>query len=325
MGTPSRGHLVLAVLCTMKTTFNHIAYQQYTGSKPDPHLLITAGIHGDEYEPVLAVLRLIGELEGKISSGTVTLVPVVNQSAFSQASRTGEDGLDLARSCPGKPDGTLTERVADEISTLIRQADYFIDLHTGGNAYRLAPFAGYMLHPSEEVLSRQRMMAQAFNLPIVWGTTPHLEGRTLSVARDAQVPAIYVEYEGGGSSDPQSIEKLIVGCWNVLTHLGMIEDTLPDNEVVYTVEDYRENSGHLQVLHPSPVDGIFEASVRLGDTAIQGQPIGTVYSILGELLSTITTSEEGIVLLLRAIPSVKQGDALGGILPITQPGKIILR
>ena len=308
----------------MKPPFHHLAYRQFTGVRPGPHLLITAGVHGDEYEPVLTVLRLIREqLKGKISSGTLTLVPVVNQSAFSRATRTGEDGLDLARTCPGRPDGTLTERVAAEISTLIRQADYFVDLHTGGNAYHLAPFAGYMLHPSEAVLSQQRMMAQAFNLPIVWGTTPHLEGRTLSVARDAQVPAIYVEYEGG--STPQRTEKLRAGCWNVMTRLEMIKDTLPDYEVMYTVEDYREDSGHLQSMHPSPTDGIFEASVSLCEAVTQGQSVGKVYSMLGEPLSTITASEAGVVLLLRAVPSVKQGDALGGVLPITQPGKIILK
>ena len=313
------------VAYAMKAPFNHITYQRFAGAKPGPHLLITAGVHGDEYEPVLTVLRLIREMEGKTFCGTLTLVPVVNSSAFFRASRTGEDGLDLARTCPGRPDGSLTERVADEISTLIRQADYFVDLHTGGNAYHLTPFAGYMLHPSEKVLSRQRTMAQVFGLPLVWGTTPQLEGRTLSVARDAQVPAIYIEYGGGGGRNAQGIEELLSGCWNVMTHLGMTENTLSGNRVVYTVEDHKENSGHLQIMYPSPTDGIFEAVVCLGEVVKKGQPVGNVYNESGELVSDITASQEGMVFLLRAIPAVKKGDALGGILPITQPGKIVLR
>ena len=308
----------------MKTT-NYITYRQFTGAKPGPHLLITAGVHGDEYEPILTVLRLLSAMKGKTFSGTLTLVPVVNPSAFSQATRCGEDGLDLARTCPGKPDGSLTERIAHEISELIRQADYFIDLHTGGNAYCVAPLAGYMLHPSRQVLSKQRSMAQAFNLPTVWGTTPHLEGRTLSVAREAHVPAIYIEYGGAGGTHPQIVEKLIAGCWNVITCLGMIENTLPDNEVVYTVEDHKENSGHLQIMHPSPTNGIFEAVVKLGEVVKKGQPIGNVWNNVGELVSAITASQTGVVFLLRAIPSVKKGDALGGVLPITQPGKIVVR
>src|SRR5690606_15795215 len=111
--------------------------------------------------------------------------------------RTGPDGLDLARSCPGKEQGSLTEQVAREISTLIESVDYLIDMHTGGRMYEIYPLSGYMLHPDTEVLASQRTMARAFGLPIQWGTSPYLDGRTLSVARDAGVPAIYTEYGGG--------------------------------------------------------------------------------------------------------------------------------
>ena len=45
-------------------------------------------------------------------------------------------------------------------------------------------------------------MARAFNLPLIWGTDASLEGRSLSVARDAAVPAIYAEYLGGGVFSP---------------------------------------------------------------------------------------------------------------------------
>ena len=34
-----------------------------TGTKDGPSLLITAGVHGDEFEPMAAVRRLIGQIE----------------------------------------------------------------------------------------------------------------------------------------------------------------------------------------------------------------------------------------------------------------------
>ena len=242
---------------------------------------------------------------------------------MSWAARAGEDGLDLARTCPGQADGTLTEKAAHEISWLIRQSDYFIDLHTGGNAYRISPLAGYMLHPSQAILDKQRMMAQAFNLPTVWGTTPHLEGRTLSVARNAHIPAIYTEYGGGGDCQPRIIEKLLTGCLNVMGRLGMLDRRPSEKEVVHTIEDSSENSGHLQIMHPAPADGMFEVFVNLDDLVEAGQPLGVLYSLMGEKLATITASQAGMVFLLRAIPPVKQGDALGGILPINQTGQTI--
>ena len=78
---------------------------------------------------------------------------------------------------------TPTEQIADLISGMIREADYFIDLHTGGNLFEISPLAGYGLAVSDEVLGKQRMMARAFNLPIVWGASGEHDGRSLSIAR----------------------------------------------------------------------------------------------------------------------------------------------
>jgi sialidase-1 len=54
--------------------------------------------------------------------------------------------------------------------------------------------SGYVLHKSAEILEKQLEMARAFNLPIIWGTSATLEGQSLSVARDANVPALYSQY-----------------------------------------------------------------------------------------------------------------------------------
>ena len=47
---------------------------------------------------------------------------------------------------------------------LIRAADYYIDLHTGGTRLRVLPLAGYSLHPDRRILEVQRRMARAFGL-----------------------------------------------------------------------------------------------------------------------------------------------------------------
>src|SRR5690606_19358831 len=287
-----------------------------------PKGLVIAGVHGDEYEPVFAVQRLIRELEGKLVSGSVALIPVVNTSAFFSSSRAGEDGLDLARTCPGDESGTRTERVAAAISEKIRNSDFLIDMHTGGNLFAIAPLAGYMLHPSRHVLSAQREMAVAFNLSIIWGTHAGLDGRTLSVARDAGIPSIYTETGGGGSKDPRFVEMLFQGCLNVLAHFGMLEEKKREPKVQYIVEDNTAESGHLQVMYPSPVTGIFQPVVKLNETVKKGQTIGLLCDLDGTTLSHITAEQAGLLFLLREVPSVKKGDALAGILPIERPGKV---
>jgi predicted deacylase len=134
-----------------------------------------------------------------------------------------EDDKDLARTCPGRDDGSVTEQIAAALTHLIRSADFYIDLHTAGSLYEILPLAGYVLHAKPHVLDWQRKMARAFNLPIVWGTSPRLEGRSLSVARDANVPAIYVEQGGGGRCDRSGVEACVEGCLNVAGALGLLE------------------------------------------------------------------------------------------------------
>jgi predicted deacylase len=215
---------------------------------------------------------------------------------------------------PGRSDGSVTEQIAAALAPLIRQADYLIDLHAGGRLFRILPLAGYMLHADAAVLDAQRAMARAFNLPIIWATTPRLDGRTLSVARDAGVPAIYVEAGGGGGFDTGAVDLCVTGCLNVAGALGLIEREPPTCAVEHVVEDTREGSGHLQVQHPAPVSGWYEPLARLGDRVAAGEPLGRIADEWGERLADVPASEAGLVLFQRAVPGVAQGESVGGVL-----------
>src|SRR5262249_9075947 len=157
------------------------------------------------------------------------------------------------------------ERVAHTLSRLIGASDYYLDLHSGGTRLRVYPLAGYMLHPDPGVLDCQRRMARVFGLPIIWGTDSSLNGRSLSVARDARLPAIYAEDLGGGVCDPQGVAAYVRGCLNVLVDLHVIDgEIVPPDLDPLVVEDPRPDSGFLQIQNPSPIEGFFEAAVTLG-------------------------------------------------------------
>jgi len=286
------------------------------GSGSGPHLLITGGVHGDEFEPPLAIRRLTVRPELSNLCGKLTLVPVVNEAAFARANRVAYDGLDLARTCPGRPDGSLTEHAAHALAELIRSADFYIDLHTGGTAVSVWPLAGYMLHPRSDVLDPQRSLARAFNLPVIWGTDPNLDGRSLSVARDANVPAIYAEYEGGGRCSPRGIAAYVEGCLNVMAHLGMIEREQLESTVQFVVEDPRPQSGHLQRCYPSPARGLFELAVELGQPIESGQPLGFLIDPLTGESSVVRSEKTGRILVVRTFPAVKEGDSLAVVLEL---------
>jgi predicted deacylase len=262
-----------------------------------------------------AIRLLIPLIRPDILFGRVTLVPVVNEPAFRRGQRTARDGLDLARTCPGRPDGKVTEQIAHALSELIRSADYYIDLHSGGTRLRVQPLVGYMLHPDERVLNIQRGMARAFDLPIIWGTDPNLNGRSLSVARDANVPAIYAEYHGGGGCDREGIVAYAHGCIMVMGELGLIRGgKKPPRGEPLIVEDDRPGSGHMQVNLPSPAEGFFEPAVTLGASIKAGDLIGTVTDILGRRVFTIAAGYSGMVIVLHTFARVDKGECLAVIL-----------
>lgn len=279
-----------------------------------PNLLILGGVHGDEFESMPAIRRLKGRLDPPLLRGCVTLVPVVNEAAFWRGQRTADDGLDLARTCPGSQEGSITQRTAHEVSQLILNADYLIDLHSGGIVMECAPLAGYMLHPDTATLEIQRRMARAFNLPVIWGTTPHLDGRTLSVARDAHIPAIYTEWMGGGCCDPDGVDRYVEGCLNVMAELGMIDRPAPELCLEHFVEDGRDNSGHMQLNYPSPFSGFFEPALRLMDRVQPGDLVGWVTDHSGSYQEEIRSTQCGVVLALRVYSRVHEGDSLAAVL-----------
>jgi len=291
-----------------------ILSRQIIGATDGPHLLVTGGVHGDEFEPMAAIRRLMREVDRAQLRGRLTLIPVANEAAFLRGTRTAADELDLARTCPGKPDGSITEQTAYALSEIIRAADYYIDLHTGGTIMSVLPLTGYKLVPDEAIREKQRRMAHAFNLPVVWGTDYRLDGRTLSVARDAGVPAIYAEYLGSGLCDPAGIEAYVEGCLNVMAELDMLDRERPASRVEHTVNDFRESAGHMQIRNPAPITGFFEPSVRLGGNVNAGEPLGIVTDSLGDNAITVPSQESGMVIVLRTFSRVYAGDTLAVIL-----------
>jgi predicted deacylase len=293
------------------------------GQAAGPHLVIVGGVHGDEWEPMAACRRLIKELDSAQLRGRVTLVPCVNEAAFARGTRMADDLLDLARVCPGKEDGSVTEQTAAALAKLIRTADYFIDMHTAGTVFNLQRLAGYGIHFDAQVNEKQRLMARAFNLPIVWGTDGRFKGTSLSVAREANVPAIYVENGGGGICDAARVQENVDGCLNVARALGMLDGTLTASKVAFFIEDDRPMSGYLQGKCQAQVAGYFQPEVALGDKVRQGDRVGAIVDPLGEELAVIPAYTSGIVHLVRTFPSVKSGDPLIVILPVDGPGEYV--
>jgi uncharacterized protein len=101
------------------------------GSPEGPTLAVLGGVHGDEPEGVLAAWDLFAKLQRRELKGTVLIVPVASPDAFVAGTRHSPlDGGNLARSFPGNPAGTPTERLASLLTlAVLAPCDLLIDLH----------------------------------------------------------------------------------------------------------------------------------------------------------------------------------------------------
>ena len=123
-----------------------------------PTALLTGGNHGDEYEGPLALFDLARTLDPKDVSGTVIIVPAMNYPAFRAGTRTSPiDKGNLNRSFPGRPDGTVTEKIADYFQRdLLPRADIVLDFHSGGRTLDFVPFCA--AHTSCPTRRRRRRL-----------------------------------------------------------------------------------------------------------------------------------------------------------------------
>lgn len=284
------------------------------GRRSGPTLLATGAAHGDEYEGVVAIQDTFEALDVGELRGTFFGIPVLNGPAFAAATReSGLDHLNLARIFPGSPLGSPSQRIADAFQRfVVGQCDLYLDIHSGGNAYAIQPFAGYQVRPGE-VGRVQREAAIAFGLDVVWGTEP-LPGRTLSAAGDRGVPAIYVELSGEGRCRPEDLARTKQGLRNILAFLGMLDGTFPTEPPPLCFETRGEEAGHLQVDHPSPTSGIFVPEVTVWEPVSEGRRLGAVRHADGTELAEVRAARDGRVLFLRTFPRVFSGDCLAYVL-----------
>jgi predicted deacylase len=274
-------------------------------------LVVTAGVHGDEYEGIEAIARLYQQIEPAQLRGKLVLVPVCNMAAYEAVQRSSPiDGLNLARTFPGDASGTITQRIAHWITEqLLRHADFYIDLHSGGVAYDIPTLIGY-IHDAGELGQRSRAAAAAFGAPVLWGhPLPMPPGRTISAATDLGVPSLYSEAPGGGYARPADVAIFAQGVINVMRHLGIIAGDPAPQPCTHDLF----GDGNLDVVTAAPVAGYFRAAVALLDEVVTGQPLGAIYDFAGAVLAEVLSERDGVVIMLRRIHRVQVGEGLAQV------------
>ncbi|MBZ8132490.1 N(2)-acetyl-L-2,4-diaminobutanoate deacetylase DoeB [Afifella sp. IM 167] len=241
-----------------------------------PTALLTGGSHGDEYEGPIALSDLARNITLEEVNGRIIIVPFLNYPAFRAGTRLSPiDAFNLNRTFPGRPDGSVTEKIADFVlRVLVPMADLVLDFHSGGKTLDFLPFAACHVLENKEQERRCREARDAFSAPY---SMTMLEIDNVGML-DTEVEAlgkifVTTELGGGGTATSTSAGIAKRGVRNVLKHMEILAGE-------------REESPSVALDMPGPecfcfseAEGFVEPLVDLGAKVKKGDPLLYVHPV----------------------------------------------
>ena len=241
-----------------------------------PTALLTGGNHGDEYEGPIALFDLARNLPVDQVSGRVIIVPAMNYPAFTAGKRTSPiDGGNMNRIFPGRPDGTVTEKIADYFQrSLLPLADYVLDIHSGGKTLNFVPFAAAHVLPDKAQEARCVAAMEAFGAPY---SVMLLEidnvGMYDTAAEELGKVFMSTELGGGGSATATTVVIAKRGVANVLKHAGIMGG---EPEISPSV---RLEMPDERCFVTSEATGLVEYCVDLGAAVENGEVVARIHDV----------------------------------------------
>lgn len=277
-----------------------------------PTALLTGGNHGDEYEGPIALTKLAYDLESLDIAGRVIVVPFMNHPGCRAGTRTSPiDRGNLNRLFPGRPDGSVTEKIADFFTRhLVPTADLVLDFHSGGRTLDFLPFAASHALDDAEQEARCTAAMRAFRAPYavrlreidplgMYDTTVEALGKTF----------VTTELRGGGTASAASVRIAERGVRNLLVQAGILEGEI-------------EGEPSLMLDMPSDAcfvlaeaEGMVELTRDLGEPVRAGETIARIHTLQRTGVAPVAhhAGLDGI-LVARHFPGLVQtGDCLAVI------------
>jgi uncharacterized protein len=283
------------------------------GAKPGPVLALVAGAHGTEYASIVALEKMIPLLDASLVSGTVIIVPLVNLASFEQkvAHVNPVDGKSMNRFYPGKADGTQTERASYLMTKeVVEQCDHLIDLHGGDLDESLRPYSYWTVTGNQKQDEMSREMALAFGLDtiIISSDRPKDPAQSRYLENTASTrgkASLTAEAGHAGTVETDDVNLLVNGCLNVMRYLRMI----PGIPAIVENPVWVERIAGIT----SDQTGMFYPRAKRGAYVEKGMLVGYVTDYLGKTIFEARAPEAGIVLYIRAVPSMTKGETIANI------------
>lgn len=270
----------------------------FNGKQPGPTMLVQAGLHGDEVNGVELVRRMLARDYFKLQRGCVIVVPLLNTFGFLNFSRDLHD-KDVNRSFPGLRTGSLASRVAYFTrKELIKNVDFGVDIHTGGNQRENYPQIRYTPNSVEG-----KQLADIFNAPYQFASKL-ISKSFRKEAHKNNIPIIV--YEAGESLrlHKLGIKIGINGILNILEHFGMIMKRVEKKEGPVTVELIKRKWIRAKIA------GMLNLRIKNGTEVEKGQTLGYITDTYGQSTIRVKAPYSGYIIAVNNFPIINRGDAI---------------
>jgi len=272
-----------------------------------PSVLVTAGVHGDEYEGLVITRKLMAEISPEAITGRIVIMPGVNWPAVRARRRVSPiDRKNMNRAFPGDNTSGPTAMIADFIERrLLPGMAYAVDLHSGGTQSVYAP-CGYVYGTGErDFRDRKLAAAHAFGAPRTAVVSTTSSGGSLSAACERHgVVMVSAELGGGAALGHAGIGIGWEGTLNLLRHAGLLTGA---PRPARTVLLHTASRAYYVM---ATIDGLFEHSVDVGADVEAGDLAGRIWPIddLARPCVELRYAVGGTVLARRTMPMVTRGD-----------------
>lgn len=272
------------------------------GSYPGKTLVITAGVHGNEYVGIQAVKELLQELSLRTLCGRLLVLPLINEKGFYRGMKQVmcEDGRNLNRVFPGSEEGSYAQQIAYVIEKRVYpQADFLVDLHGGDVNETMTPLLFYSELADER--TRSISMAAAGCLSVELAVSSKADNGLYSYASLCAVPSLLIERGGRGIWSREEVAACKQNLYELMGFLAMLPYPPTSSAPVFLEQAWYEEA---------QTSGFWYCSVQAGEHVGAGQLLGVLMDWADTPLQKVYAKEDGVVMYLTHALGAERGTPL---------------
>lgn len=268
-------------------------------------IVVSAGVHSGEY-PGIAACSILSEQINPINiNGRIIILHCINTSGFfaKHERYMPEDGGNMNGVFPGYKEGTISKKLATFLEVnIMSEADFIVDLHSGGGEEPLLPCLFFPVAASEEVNKISLEVAKATTINHLIASTA--KNGFYSYATTKGIPAILLERGAYNKCEREDYEAYVEDIYLILDYFKVLykKDKNPSEvKFVWKKTDYIT----------CEQTGLWYSDIRPGMILKKGALIGYVKDFFGNILAEYRAVDNYRVMYNHVGLMIKSGDTIG--------------